>query len=79
MKNYNLPTALAKKTDTRRNAYVKKFGDACVELDALPANVLRDRLIQDVERHIDLAALKEVKIKEEADKVKLKELLTANS
>jgi len=75
MKAYNLPPALAKKTDTRRAAFVEKFGDICVELDALPAAVLQSRLKNDVETRLDLDALELVKLKEKCDKEKLRELL----
>lgn len=75
VKEYNLPPALAKKTDTRRDAYVEKFGDVCVELDALPAAVLQSRLKIDVETRLDLEALEEVKQAERADKENLRELL----
>jgi hypothetical protein len=75
VKKYNLPPALAKKTDTRRAAYVEKFGDVCVELDALPAAVLQSRLKNDLETRLDLEALELVKQAEQADKERLMDLL----
>jgi len=75
VKKYSLPSALAKKTDTRRAAYVEKFGDVCVELDALPAAVLQSRLKNDLETRLDLAALELVKQAEQADKERLGALL----
>lgn len=75
VKKYCLPPALAKKTDTRRAAYVEKFGDVCVELDALPAAVLQSRLKNDLETRLDLEALEQVKLTERADTENLRELL----
>jgi hypothetical protein len=75
VEKYNLPPALAKTTDTRRDAYVEKFGDVCVELDALPAAVLKSRLINDLETRLNLSALKLVKQAEQADKERLEVLL----
>jgi len=75
VKTYNLPPALAKKTDTRRAAFVEKFGDVCVEPDALPAAVLQTRLKNDLEQRLDLAALGLVNQAEQADKERLKILL----
>jgi hypothetical protein len=75
VKEYNLPPDLAKKTDTRRAAFVEKYGDACVELDALPAAVLQTRLKNDIETRFDLDALELVKLAERADKENLRELL----
>jgi len=75
VKKYSLPPALAKKTDTRWAAYVEKFGDVCVELDALPAAVLQSRLKNDLETRLDLAALEFVKQAEQADKERLEALL----
>ena len=55
-----LPTDFAKKSDTRRDAFVRKFGDVSVELDALPLAVLRDRVVEEVESRIDMRALRRV-------------------
>ncbi len=35
---YNLPPDLAKPTDSRRKAFVHKYGDVSVELDAIPVD-----------------------------------------
>ena len=75
VKKYNLPPALAKKTDTRRAAYVEKFGDVCVELDALRAAILQSRLKNNLETYLDLGALELVKQAEQTDKERLRTLL----
>ena len=75
MKRYNLPPAFTKKTDTRSAAYVAKFGDIAVELDALPADVLQTRLKKEVEARLDMAAFKKTLELEQAEKGKLKAAL----
>lgn len=72
---YNLPPDFTKTTDTRRAAFVAKYGDLSVELDALPANVLRDRLVSEVRARMDLDALADVRRIEEGERVRLVELL----
>lgn len=54
----------------------EKCGDVSVELDALPVGVLRQRLIDEVEKRIDLDALATVKLKEKADLRRLDKLLS---
>ena len=68
---YNLPPDFAKVTDTRRAAFVEKFGDVTVELDALPVDVLRERITTEVENIVDLDALREVRDIEEKDRADL--------
>ena len=38
---YHLPPDFTKRTDTRRDAFVARYGDVSVELDALPLDVLQ--------------------------------------
>ena len=52
------------------------LGALSVELDALPIDVLRARIIADVEARMDLAALQLVKTTEEAERERLVELLS---
>jgi hypothetical protein len=50
VEEWNLPTRPTKTTDTR----AKKFGSATsVELDAIPANKLRELVRERIERHVD--------------------------
>lgn len=67
---HKLPPDATKCTDTRRAAFIEKFGDVCVELDALPAAVLRDRLKTEVEKRMDMSALAEVKAREERERAR---------
>lgn len=71
---YNLPPAFAKKTDTRTPGFIAKHGDVSVELDALPVDVLRRRLTEEVSRRMDLDALERVRELEEIDRARLVEL-----
>jgi len=66
--DYELPPDVTKESDTRSAAFVAKWGDNAVELDALPVQVLRDRIRQAVEQHMDLAALARVRAQEVQDK-----------
>ena len=68
---YNLPPDFTKASDTRSAAFIAKYGDLAVELDALPANVLQTRLRNEVERRLDLKALGEVKDQERTDIARL--------
>ena len=53
---YNLPhdPNAVKKTDTRCRRFVEKWGLYAVELDALPPDILEERIREAIEAHIDL-------------------------
>ena len=72
---YQLPPDFTKHTDTRRAAFAAKYGDLAVELEALPVDVLRARLVAEVESRIDLEALEVTRAQEEADNQALRALL----
>jgi len=71
VRRYNLPTMMAKPTDTRRARFVAEHGDACVGLDALPVGVLRERIQNEVKQRLDLDALQRVQVQEKADRARL--------
>jgi hypothetical protein len=75
IQTYDLPPDFTKATDTRQAAFVERYGDVAVELDALPVGVLRDRIIREVERRLDLRALERTRVDESSDKERLDELL----
>jgi hypothetical protein len=77
IERYNLPPDFAKKTDTRAAAFIAAHGDISVELDALPMNALRERLIHEVENRMDLEALAKAKEREDEDRIQLIERLGA--
>jgi len=68
VERYQLPPNFAKASDTRRAAFVARWGDLAVELDALPADLLRGRLIREVEARLDLGALASLKALESAER-----------
>jgi hypothetical protein len=72
---YQLPPDFTKATDTRRAAFVVKWGDIAVELDALPSDVLQARLVDEVTSRMDLNALAEVRRTEEEERRRLREML----
>ena len=55
---YELPADLTKASDSRSPAFVAKWGDISVELDALPIEVLRERIVGEVEQRMDLTGSK---------------------
>jgi hypothetical protein len=73
--DYELPPDVAKATDTRRAGFVAKWGDNAVELDAVPVQVLRERIRRAVEDYMDLKALEQVRAQEANDKAIIQEAL----
>jgi hypothetical protein len=72
IERYDLPPALTKKSDTRAAKFIAEHGDvSSVELDALPLEVLRARIVEEVEARMDLDALEDVRLDEEQDREKL--------
>ena len=57
---YDLVNVPVKASDSRARAYLKKYGNRAAELDALPPDVLRDRIKIAIEHHIDHDALERV-------------------
>jgi hypothetical protein len=72
---YHLPSNFTKPTDCRSQAFVDKYGDVAVELDALPLNILQEKLRLAIETRMDLDALNEVKRVEEREGTRLDELM----
>jgi hypothetical protein len=70
---YHLPPDFTKTTDTRRAAFVAKYGDVAVELDALPVDVLQERIRGEVEARLDLDALRAVQEEEAVERRRLVE------
>jgi len=71
IRRYNLPPDFTKATDSRAAAFIAEHGDLAVELDALPADVLRARLEAEVRSRMDLKALAKVRKQEDIDRVQL--------
>ena len=73
--DYNLPPDFTKTTDSRRDAFVAQYGDVAVELDALPVDVLRERLVREVESRMDLEALEATKEEQRHENQRLGRLI----
>jgi len=72
IERYQLPPDFTKASDTRSAAFVAKWGDVSVELDALPLDALRERIIRDVESRLDLNALATLRAIEMQDRSRLR-------
>ena len=80
IERYRLPPDLAKASDTRAAAFTARYGErSSVELDALPVDVLIERLRKSVEEHLDLDALAGSRAEEEHDRARLLAILEASS
>lgn len=60
IERYNLPPDRTKKADKRAAAFIAEHGDISVELDALPIDVLRARIVEEVESRMDMGRLEQV-------------------
>jgi hypothetical protein len=58
---YKLPPDFTKKTDSRSKAFVERYGDMAVELDALPMPVLREKIRTAIEANLDMTQLEIVR------------------
>ncbi len=76
IEDYDLPPDFTKSTDSRQAAFVAEHGDISVELDALPIQILRTRIREAVEEHMDLDALEETKQQEAQDQETIDDLLS---
>ena len=74
---YNLPTRPGKATDSRHAAFVREFGDACVELDALRPDVLEEMVRDAIREHIDWDEWNRVFLVEDGERRTLASLVDA--
>ena len=65
---YDLPPDFAKTTDTRHAKFVARYGDVAVELDALPMEVLREQIEEEVKARMDLDSLAAVREEEQVER-----------
>jgi hypothetical protein len=73
---YNLPSDIPKASDTRSKAFIDKYGKRCVELDALPIDVLRERIKAEIEKIMDLSELEKVLAQDKIERQRLITTLT---
>ncbi len=72
--DHDLPPDFTKKTDSRSRRFVERHGDMAVELDALPLQVLRNKIRDAIEEHMDMEALELVRRQEAAERRKIERL-----
>ena len=72
---YALPSDFTKAADPRRAAFVEKYGDVAVELDALPPDALRERIETEVSARMDPHALEQTRRLQREDQRRLEALL----
>lgn len=68
-----LPGDVTKADDSRREAFVARYGDVAVELDALPVDDLRGRIQREIEALMDMDALSESTRVEQEQRQQLQE------
>lgn len=74
---WNLPTRPTKQTDTRAATFQKHYGNASVELDAIPPNTLR-RIVGDaIGAHADRAYIERLKLTEQHERESVRTYLSA--
>jgi len=71
IQQYKPPPNVAKPTDSRYAAFVKKHGHSSWEVDALPPTVLRDLIVERLDDLIDAKLVAKIKKQEELDKKRL--------
>jgi hypothetical protein len=75
IKKFNLPPSPTKSTDLRTKKFLQKYGNSCVELDALPREVLEEELKKNIEKFLNNKKFKKRLKVEEKEVKKLKELI----
>ena len=75
IEKYNLPPDFAKKSDTRSKKFIAKNGDMAVELDALPADVLREKIKSSIEKYLDIEKFKIVLGEQSQEQYEIEEFL----
>jgi hypothetical protein len=75
IRRYGLPPNPVKKTDSRSKRFIAEYGVGCVELDALPPDILEDRIRREVEARLNMTAFKKTLAAETKERARLKALL----
>ncbi len=70
----NLPTRPGKEKDPNMAEFARRFGNRCVELDAIPPNTLRDMVRTKLESHMDPDHLSRLKLAEREERRGLRNL-----
>lgn len=75
---YRLPTRPGKRSDSRQAAFAARFGDASVELDALPPDILTDLVEDAIRGEIDADAWERMAAVETLERETLASLASAD-
>jgi hypothetical protein len=67
----DLPPFAAKRTDKRYQWFTERYGNRCIEVDALDPNVLRQRVSDRIRRSIDMEKWERMVAVEEAEKASM--------
>jgi hypothetical protein len=62
--------------DKQGRAYIAKYGDRCVEVDAISSNEIRERLEAEILEHVDIGAWKRLQEVEALEKQTMQEILS---
>jgi hypothetical protein len=65
---YDLPTRPGKEKDPNAADFARRYGDRCVELDAMPPNTLRGVVHECLEAHMDSEYLRRLKLAEQEER-----------
>ena len=71
---YGLPTRPGKEKDPNAADFARRFGDRCVELDAMPPNTLRGLVRECLEAHMDPDFLQRLKLAEREERRGVREI-----
>jgi hypothetical protein len=71
---YGLSTRPGKEKDPNAADFARRFGDRCVELDAMPPNTLRGLVRECLESHMDPNYLRHLKLAEREERRGLREI-----
>jgi hypothetical protein len=75
IKKYRLPPAPTKVSDSRSKKFIQKYGDFSVELDALPPNVLEEKIRKSLKSLLDWRQFQKDLKKEKQEVKRLKKLV----
>jgi hypothetical protein len=71
---YELPSDFAKKSGSRTKKFIEKYGEEVVELDSLPVDILKRRILEEIEKRIDLEGLERTRKAQERERQELQEI-----
>ena len=72
---YDLPPAMAKRSDSRTAKFIAEYGDMAVELDALPPDVLQQLVRDSIEQLLDKSTFAAETEQQEIEQAQLEEIV----